>query len=232
MMSSIDGHALTDGWARSFKQNAGDLYEKLAKQFEFDAWICGRVTMQEIAHGDDYQKGLAKAPVPRTHYFAKRDADCYAVSIDPHGKVAWKHNEALDSHVVSVVTEAVSDDYLAYLKSINVSYIFGGKTEIDLVQVISTLADELGLKRVIVEGGPTVSGSFVNAGLVDEVSVLILPLIDGRGEQPASFEITKDTWTKPIYLTLNSSEIQEGGGVWLRYSNQVSADSQFDTGNA
>ena len=31
-------------------------------------------------------------------------------------------------------------------------------------------------KRLIVEGGPHVSGSFVNAGLVDEVSVLILPL--------------------------------------------------------
>ena len=220
MMSSLDGHALTDGWARPFKKDAGALYEKLAKTFEFDGWICGRVTMQEIAHGDDYPRGLAKTPIPRTHYFAKRDANCYAISIDPHGKVAWKSNEALDSHVVSVVTEAVPDDYLAYLKSINVSYIFGGKTEIDLAQVIATLANELGTKRLIVEGGPTVSGSFVNAGLVDEVSVLILPLIDGRGEHPASFEIAEDTWTKPAYLTLNSADIQEGGSVWLRYTNQ------------
>ena len=221
MMSSLDGHSLTDGWARPFKTNAGDLYEKLAQKFEFDGWICGRVTMQEIAHGKDYQKGLAKTSVPRIHYFAKRNAGCYAISIDPHGKVAWTSNEALDSHVVSVVTEAVSDDYLAYLKSINVSYIFGGKTEIDLVQVIAILAAELGTKRLIVEGGPTVSGSFLNAGLVDEVSVLILPLIDGRGEHPASFEIGGDAWTKPTYLTLNSADIQEGGSVWLRYSNHL-----------
>ena len=221
MMSSLDGHALTDGWARPFKKDAGVLYEKLAQTFKFDGWICGRVTMQEIAHGDDYPKGLAKEPVPRTHYFAKRDADCYAISIDPHGKVAWKSNEALDSHVVSVVTEAVSDDYLAYLKSINVSYIFGGKTDIDLVQVIAILADELGTKRLIVEGGPTVSGSFLNAGLIDEVSVLILPLIDGRGDHPASFEIAQDAWTKPTYLTLNSADVQENGSVWLRYTNQL-----------
>ena len=219
MMSSLDGHALTDGLAGPFKANAGDLYEKLAKKFEFDGWICGRVTMQEIAHGKDYQKGLAKTPVPRIHYFAKRDADCYAIAIDPQGKVAWTSNEALDSHVVSVVTEAVPDDYLAYLKSIHVAYIFGGKTEIDLVQVIAILAAELGTKRLIVEGGPTVSGSFLNAGLVDEVSVLILPLIDGRKEHPASFEIAEDTWKKPTYLTLSSAEIQEGGSVWLRYSN-------------
>jgi riboflavin biosynthesis pyrimidine reductase len=217
MMSSIDGHALTDGWDRSFKKNAGDLYEKLAKQFEFDAWVCGRVTMQEIAHGEGYPKGLATSPIPRTHYFAVRDAAQYAISIDPHGKVEWKNNQALDSHIVEVVTEGVTDDYLAYLQSIKVSYVFGGNSEIDLARVTEILASELGIKRLVIEGGPHVSGSFVNAGLVDEVSVLILPLVDGRGEHPASFEVTPEAWAQPTYLTLVSADVQEGGGVWLRY---------------
>lgn len=220
MMSSIDGHALTDGWDRPFKKRAGELYESLAQEFKFDAWICGRVTMQEISHGDDYPRGLAKAPIPRIHHFARRDAAIYAVSIDPHGKVAWKSNEALDSHIVEVVTEAVSDDYLAYLQAIGISYIFGGKTDIDLEQVLALLAAEFGLKRLIVEGGPSVSGSFVNAGLVDEVSVLILPLVDGRGEHPASFEISRQAWKAPTYLSLTSADVQEGGGVWLRYKRQ------------
>ena len=217
MMSSLDGHALTDGWERPFKNAAGELYEELAKTFNFDAWICGRVTMQEIAHGDDYPRGLAKAPLPRTHHFADRNADSYAISIDPHGKVAWKSDQALGSHVVEVVSEAVEDDYLAYLQSIKVSYIFGGKTEIDLAQVVEVLASELGRKRLIVEGGPHVSGSFLNAGLVDEVSVLLLPLVDGRGEHPASFEVSAQAWRQPAYLKLTSAEVQEGGGVWLRY---------------
>lgn len=220
MMSSIDGHALTDGWDRPFKKRSGELYESLAQEFSFDAWICGRVTMQEISHGDDYPRGLAKSPIPRIHHFARRDAAIYAVSIDPHGKVAWKRNEALDSHIVEVVAETVSDDYLAYLQSIGVSYIFGGKTEIDLERVLALLADELGLKRLIVEGGPSVSGSFVNAGLIDEVSVLILPLVDGRGEHPASFEIPREAWKAPTYLSLTSAVVQEGGAVWLRYKRQ------------
>lgn len=118
---------------------------------------------------------------------------------------------------MEVVTEGVADDYLAYLQSIDVSYVFGGKTDIDLARVVQILADELGAKRLIVEGGPHVSGSFVNAGLVDEVSVLVLPLVDGRGEHPASFEITKEEWVKPTYLSLASAEIQDGGAVWLRY---------------
>ena len=221
MMSSIDGHALTDGWDRPFKKNAGELYESLAQEFKFDAWVCGRVTMQEISHGGDYPRGLAEAPIPRAHHFAKRDATTYAVSIDPHGKVAWKSNEALASHIVEVVTETVSDDYLAYLQSIGVSYIFGGKTQIDLARVVAILASELGVKRLIVEGGPTLSGSFVNAGLVDEVSVLILPLVDGRGEHPASFEIPMNTWKTPTYLSLSSAKVQDGGAIWLRYKTNA-----------
>jgi riboflavin biosynthesis pyrimidine reductase len=217
MMSSLDGHALTDGWDRSFKKAAGDLYEKLAETFAFDAWVCGRVTMQEIAHDDGYPAGLATSPIPRTHRFVDRDADKYAISIDPKGKVAWKTHEALGSHVVEVLTEAVSDDYLAYLQSVGVSYLFGGKTELDLHTVVDILVNELGIKRLVVEGGPHVSGSFVDAGLVDEVSVLLLPLIDGRGEHPASFEISPSVWKQPTHLKLDSAEVQEGGGVWLRY---------------
>lgn len=82
------------------------------------------------------------------------------------------------------------------------------------------LGRELGIKRLVVEGGPHVSGSFVNAGLVDEISVLLLPLVDGRGEHPASFEIDAKQWQQPTYLTLDSAEVQEGGAVWLRYRQQ------------
>lgn len=217
MMSSIDGHALTDGWDRALKNSANHQYEKLADTFAFDAWLCGRVTMQEIAHGEDYPKGLATAPIAREHYFADRTADKYAISVDPQGKVAWKSNQALGSHVVEVLSEAVTDDYLAYLRSIQVSYVFGGERELDLAAVVELLAKELGIDRLCVEGGPHVSGAFVHAGLVDEVSVLILPLVDGRGAHPASFEVSESAWSAPTYLTLSSAEVQDGGGVWLRY---------------
>lgn len=218
MMSSLDGHALTDGWDREFKKSANTLYERLAQTFEFDAWICGRVTMQEVAHDEGYPRGMAKGPIPRTHHFADRTATTYAVSIDPEGKVGWKTNQALGSHVVEVLTERVSDDYLAYLQSIGVSYVFAGEAEIDLAQVVDILSGELNRKRLIIEGGPHVSGSFINAGLVDEVSVVILPLVDGRGEHPASFEIPTNAWKHPIPLVLAAAEAQEGGAVWLRYT--------------
>lgn len=215
MMSSVDGRSLTDGWHLDF---ATDLYETTAASFKADGWICGRVTMQEISHGTDYPKGLAKAPLPRSDHFVERNAAQYAISIDPHGRVAWKSNTALDSHVIEVLTEQVSDDYLAYLQSIGVSYLFGGASELDLHQVVRTLARELGVQRLIVEGGSHVSGAFVHAGLVDEVSVLVLPLVDARSEHPASFEVPMQKWHAPAYLKLTSVEKIEQDAVWLRYT--------------
>lgn len=215
MMSSVDGRSLTDGWHLDFVFN---LYEETAATFKADGWICGRVTMQEVSHGTDYPRGLANGPIPRTHHFALRNAPQYAISIDPHGRVAWKSNTALKSHVIEVLTEEVADDYLSYLQSIGVSYVFGGKTEIDLDKVVQLLALELGVKRLIVEGGSKISGAFVNAGLVDEVSVLIVPLVDGRDAHPSSFEVPMDKWQAPAYLKLTSIEKVEPDCVWLRYA--------------
>lgn len=214
MMSAIDGRSLTDGWHLDY---ASTLYEQTAERFAADGWICGRVTMQEVAHSAELPRGLAQAPIPRTHQFYDRSAKQYAISIDPKGSVVWKSNIALSSHVVEVLSEQVSDDYLAYLQSIGVSYLFAGQQEIDLAATLDLLSRELGVKKLIVEGGAHVCGAFINAGLVDEVSVLILPLVDGRPGHPSSFEIDGDAWRQPAYLTLQSVEKTEQGAVWLRY---------------
>jgi riboflavin biosynthesis pyrimidine reductase len=78
------------------------------------------------------------------------------------------------------------------------------------------------VKKLIVEGGSHVSGAFVNAGLVDEVSVLILPLVDGRSEHPSSFEVAMDAWKSPAYLALASVEQVAPDAVWLRYTRKAS----------
>jgi riboflavin biosynthesis pyrimidine reductase len=96
--------------------------------------------------------------------------------------------------------------------------VFGGKSNIDLAKVVQTLARELGVKKLIVEGGSHVSGAFVNAGLVDEVSVLVLPLVDGRSAHPSSFEVAMDKWHAPAYLKLTSVEKTEHDAIWLRYT--------------
>ncbi|VXC97469.1 Pyrimidine reductase [Burkholderia sp. 8Y] len=220
MMSSLDGRSLTDGWHLDF---AAPCYEETAASFKADAWVCGRVTMQEISHAKDrdYPRGLAKSALPRTDHFAKRDASQYAISIDPKGRVGWKSDTALDSHIVEVLAESVEDDYLAHLQSIGASYLFGGRDDIDLQCVVQTLERELNIGKLIVEGGGHVSGAFVNAQLADEVSVLLIPLVDGREAHPSSFEVSMDKWQKPAYLKLESVEKLDNDVVWVRYKRKA-----------
>ena len=51
-----------------------------------------------------------------------------------------------------MLTENVSDGYLAGLRSNNVSYIFAGESVIDLSLALEILSAELRVKRLLLEG--------------------------------------------------------------------------------
>jgi len=127
-----------------------------------------------------------------------------------------------------VLTEQVPDAHLAALRADGVSYIFAGTTEIDLVAALDTLNRELGIARLLLEGGGIVNGSFLRSGLIDEISLLIVPAIDGASGAPALFDSINpsDVTLAPIdSLSLDSCELLEGGKVWLRYRvKSTSAD--------
>ncbi|MEO1961736.1 MAG: DNA translocase FtsK, partial [Paracoccus sp. (in: a-proteobacteria)] len=60
--------------------------------------------------------------------------------------------------IVVVLTESVPDSHLDGLRGEGVSYIFAGTSEIDLALTLDILARELGVKRLLVEGGGIANG--------------------------------------------------------------------------
>lgn len=78
------------------------------------------------------------------------------------------------------------------------------------------LATEFGIKRLAIVGGGKINGGFLNAGLVDEVSILIGPGIDGRTGQPSLFDGRPGN-RQPVALQLKDVKSYEDGAVWLRY---------------
>lgn len=77
------------------------------------------------------------------------------------------------------------------------------------------LAEEFGVRRLAVVGGGKINAGFLNAGLVDEISVLIGPGVDGRVNQPSLFD--GRLADKPISLQLKGVQSFDDGAVWLRY---------------
>ena len=79
------------------------------------------------------------------------------------------------------------------------------------------LNEEFGVERLAIVGGGHICGGFAEAGLVDEVSVMVAPGIDGREGQTAMFDGIRKENCNPYKLKLESVEKWDTDIVWLRY---------------
>ena len=85
---------------------------------------------------------------------------------------------------------------------------------------LEILNRELGVKRLLLEGGGGANGAFLRAGLVDELSLILCPVVDGAKGAPAVFDSGQPVTgpSAPVdAMTLESSTVLDGGAVWLRY---------------
>ena len=222
MVSSVDGRTLNSRWRPDGKL-ASTLFERLHDELGGDAWLIGRVTGQEFAKGKPYPV-VTDQIFPRENWFAQRDAKvdvkAYGVALDCNGKISWGRSDIGGDPIVAVLSSGVSDAHLAGLRQEGVSYIFAGETELDLGLVLEILNRELGVKRLLLEGGGGANGAFLRAGLVDEISLVVCPAVDGARGAPSVFDSAEPLTgpTAPVdAMTLESSNVLDGGAVWLRY---------------
>lgn len=217
MASSVDGRILPSRWRPHGPE--GDLFERLHEQLGGQAWLVGRITGQEFAKAETYPTATQEA-FPREPWFARRNASAYGVVLDAQGKIAWGRSDIGGDPIVVVLTEQVSDAHLAGLRSDGASYIFAGKESLDLRRALEILNQELGVERLLLEGGGVANGAFLRAGLVDEISLIIWPAIDGAAGAPSVFDSTladADHLAPVRAMELLSSTQMADGAVWLRY---------------
>ncbi|WP_276482201.1 RibD family protein [Paraflavitalea pollutisoli] len=220
MMTSVDGKILGEKWGKSKEvQPLTESFEKVHELIGHKSWIVGRTTMEkDFTH---YAKPVYKEvdhAINREDFVASKDADSYAVVLDAQAKLGWNSSDMLGQHVITVLTESVQDSYLAHLQQIGLSYIFGGKEDINLHVVLEKLTSLFGIETLMVEGGGRLNGSFLNEGLIDEYHQLILPLADGRIETSSVFEIPEaGRRFNATLLKLQEVKQIEHEVIWLRY---------------
>src|SRR5512140_3942230 len=215
MVPSVDGRIVTDGWRPTPGLVAE--YERTAATFGADGWIIGRISMEPYAGRARLPAGPAGERVPRIDFVARSDATSVAIAIDTHGKLRWESGAIDDDHVVTVLTEQVPDRYLRFLRSRGVSYLFGGRSRIDLPRVLRKLRARLGIRKLLLEGGGKINGSFLAAGVIDELSILVAPVADGGIGTPSLFDARMGPGPARR-LELLSVERRPGDLVWIRYA--------------
>jgi riboflavin biosynthesis pyrimidine reductase len=223
MVQSIDGRIWGSRW-RPQANVVHNLFETLHDKLVKDgggggSWLCGRVTAQEFARGKGKVYPPTSETFPREHWFAQKEAKAWGIFLDAHGKACWERSDIGGDPILVILTEQVPDSHLAGLRSEKISYIFAGKTEVDLAAALETLNRELGIERLLVEGGGGANGALLRAGLIDELSIVITAALDGSTGAPTVFNSgDTDLGPAPIErLTLESHQVLENGALWLRY---------------
>src|ERR1700757_3365413 len=132
MCTSVDGKILGQRWGKlpGYKHES-DLYETTAASFGIGAWLVGTTTMDEF---DGPKTRLPSAPkgFVRRDHIANPNAKRLAIGADAKGVLRFQKDEVDGDHVVLLVTERVSNDYLAHLQEAGASYLLCGRKEIDL----------------------------------------------------------------------------------------------------
>ena len=219
MTTSIDGRIVVDGWPDRVAGAARREYERVHASYEPDGWLCGRVTMEPFAGSVRPEAEVARertGGTPRGDFIAPGDHDSFAFALDPSGRLAWETNDIDGDHVVAILSERVSDDYLAFLRERGVSYLLVGARDLDLALALAKIGQRFGVQTLMLEGGGRINGAMLAAGLVDEVSLLIAPIADSRMAMPAVFDLEGND-AAPYRLVLEVVERREEDVIWLRY---------------
>ena len=90
-------------------------------------------------------------------------------------------------------------------KNRGVKFFFSGGERVDLVALMSYLHEE-GIDKLMLEGGSTLNFSMIEAGLIDEISICVAPMIVGGANAKTFFDGDGvDTMDEAIRLELIDS---------------------------
>lgn len=124
-------------------------------------------------------------------------------------------------HIVAVLGSHVTRAYQKELEEIGVSYIMrtpGSKLE-ETQSALKHLEQDFNVKHMLLEGGAITCGNFLQMGLVDELSMIVYPGLDGESGHPSVIECQGVVEPlKKNRLELIDCETVGSGYVWLRYN--------------
>lgn len=223
MLISIDGKITGKYMDEPTTIALTEEYYRINREYKADAYCCGRVTMEGSFTG-----GAKPDLTPFKNIVIERKDKIqkkwgyYAISIDPHGRLGWYGSEIKDydigydnAHIIEILTDNVSDEHIAFLESKGISYLFCGNEKVDVNLMLKKLYEGFGIKTIMLEGGGLTDTLFLNAGVIDELSLVVVPTIDGDCEG-------KDLFSGKTLNILEQYKIKDvkllpNNGLWLNY---------------
>ncbi|MCU0861469.1 MAG: RibD family protein [Methanomassiliicoccales archaeon] len=193
-----------------------ELFYGIAMGMKQDAVLSGSGTVLAAIPEVEPEKEGSTYPEAR-----EDDERPWFVVVDSKGAVrswhmfrAWPYFRG----VAALVSRATPQEYLDYLTARGIRYFVAGDGQVDLREGLMALRNELNARQVRVDSGGRLNGALLREGLVDEVHVLIHPMMIG-GMSPSSMFLAPDLGSKEGKIALELVHVRrpKPGYVWLRY---------------
>ena len=220
MLQSIDGKIAGGFFREKQTLELAKIYSDISKDYNGDAIIYGTTTAQEMFSSSKTAPVLNQNPIQKIDYIYKDDKNKWIVVIDPQGQISfdqfvYQNPRLKDKNLIVILTENISNQYLETLKSLNISYLFTGKEEIDLKLALEKLYDLFSIKKLLLQGGGITNTYFIKEDLIDELSLVVSPVVSGEEKQPNIFKDCHEYIGQTF--DLKQSDLLMKSGFYLKY---------------
>jgi 2,5-diamino-6-(ribosylamino)-4(3H)-pyrimidinone 5'-phosphate reductase len=200
-----------DGKITGFDVDMGRYYGLVSSWGE-DATLCGSGTMLATPEGRVREKA-EDAPERKID---PRDKRPLLVVADSRGRVrCWSMLLAAGfwRDGVALCSSQTPAKHIEYLRRRDVNRIVAGENGIDLARALILLRNRFKVRTIRVDSGGTLNAALLQEGLVDELSLLVHPVLAGTSAKPLF------AGGQPLVSTFRLFRTSRfpGGLVWLRY---------------
>jgi len=203
-----------DGSLTGFMPDMG-LHYKIAGDYKPDAHLIGADTI--IKGNEMFGEGIPDE-VPSDFEQPQRNEELpWWVITDSHGRLKGMLHTCRRFEycrdVIILVSESTPQDYLSHLKEREYRYITAGKDKVDLKVAVSKLVELFHIIKILTDTGRALGNQLIKLEMVNEISLLVHPLIVGENCYPMFSDVNGI-----LNLKLKKSESFENGCLWNVYS--------------
>jgi 2,5-diamino-6-(ribosylamino)-4(3H)-pyrimidinone 5'-phosphate reductase len=216
---TIHSLASLDGRLDGFPPDLG-LYYELAAGIPHQAVLSGSGTMLSAAAAEGVDMRIDEPEDASDGTSIAADLP-WLVVVDSRGQLtrfAWLRSAPFWRDVLILCSYATPQAHRARLAGAGVAYEVVGARQVDLAAALDVLAERYGVECVRVDAGPALNGALLDAGLVDEVSVVVAPYLVGRADDRPLYLAAGHRRPEPAGLRLTAVEQLRDDHIWLRYA--------------
>jgi 2,5-diamino-6-(ribosylamino)-4(3H)-pyrimidinone 5'-phosphate reductase len=191
-------------------------YGKVAV-FQEDATLAGAETMLKALEWENVSDDETGAPFEPV----QGDARPLLVIPDSRGRIRiwrWLLSQPYWRAGVALCSTTTPMEHVEYLKRSGIERVVAGDDHVDLGAALEELNRRFGVARVRVDSGGRLNAALLRAGLVSEVSLMVLPVLAGGASAISFFGAPDPSLPQDlIHMKLTHCEQLAGGALWLRY---------------